>query len=133
MGVYWLKMLHPPPKLELSEKYANSAKTYGRGDKHDAVEYQRGQHVRTGSIPEAVSLDAEAAGRTSVSLTREALGAPEALEGLEAPCIRVISTQIGTSCVRGAINEVISNGTAGPYKSSLTTDPPDEIRTDRPI
>jgi hypothetical protein len=38
MGVYWLKMLHPPPKLALSEKYANSAQTYGRGDTVDLVE-----------------------------------------------------------------------------------------------
>jgi hypothetical protein len=32
MGVDWLKMLYPPLKLALSEKYTNSAQTYERGD-----------------------------------------------------------------------------------------------------
>jgi hypothetical protein len=31
MEVYWLRMLHPPPKLALSEKYANSAKPTDEG------------------------------------------------------------------------------------------------------
>jgi hypothetical protein len=51
MEVYWLNMLHPPPKLALSEKYANSGKTYGRGDKYGSLPRNRAyllMQLRTG-------------------------------------------------------------------------------------